>query len=227
MSSAGGVGHARRHRSGGCSGRLGAARVHGGVRRPAFAKKRPPPGIRSRSRVGHRSGQADAVGPFRTRHANTRRGSALSPRWPPRLAYQALPDPNAPTRQDTALTPASQGTTSARRVWRSQRATLVALARERRQGLGDGCATDTSQLVRKLLRLAKLHTEVVAVAAHGFNETRLPRSCPWSAPAPGHYEKTSVMRSSWAAQACKPRQRLRSAVRRHLALDINRLQAQH
>jgi hypothetical protein len=42
---------------------------------------------------------------------------------------------------------------------------LVALARKRRQGLGDGCATDTSQVVHKWLRLAQRRAEIFAVAA--------------------------------------------------------------
>ena len=48
------------------------------------------------SQAGLRGGQAAAVAPFRAGHANTRRGSAQSPRLPPRLAHPALPDPTAP-----------------------------------------------------------------------------------------------------------------------------------
>ena len=46
---------------------------------------------------GLRSGQAAAVAPFRAGYANTRLGSVQSPRFPPRLAHPALPDPTAPS----------------------------------------------------------------------------------------------------------------------------------
>jgi hypothetical protein len=62
---------------------------------------------------------------------------------------------------------------------------LFALARERRQGLCDGCAIDTSQVVPSSLRLAQLRADLVAVAAHGFEETRLSRSCLSPVPASG------------------------------------------
>jgi len=46
------------------------------------------------------------------------------------------------------------------------------VARERRLGLGDGSATDPLQVMHKSLRLANLRVEVVALAAHGVNQTR-------------------------------------------------------
>ena len=45
---------------------------------------------------GDRGCKAEAMGPFRTRPANTRRATALCGGLPPRLACQALPGPTAP-----------------------------------------------------------------------------------------------------------------------------------
>ena len=57
------------------------------------------------SQARPRSGQAAAVAPFRAGHANTRRGSAQSPQFPPRLAHPALPDPTAPAWWYRVLSP--------------------------------------------------------------------------------------------------------------------------
>jgi hypothetical protein len=59
----------------------------------------------------------------------------------------------------------------------------------------------TSQVVHKLLRLAHLRAEYVAVAAHCFKETRLPKSGPWSVPAPGHRSSRPAMSASGCAGA--------------------------
>jgi hypothetical protein len=50
------------------------------------------------------------------------------------------------------------------------------MAGEQRQGLGGCNATDPLQAMHKLLRLAKFRAEVVALAAHGFNQTRWPQN---------------------------------------------------
>ena len=71
------------------------------------------------------------------------------------------------------------------------RARFVALARERRQGLGDGSATNPLQVMRKLLRLVNLRVEVVALATPCVNQTRSPGSFSWS--LPGHRHQQSVV----------------------------------
>ena len=47
----------------------------------------------------------------------------------------------------------------------------MGLARERRQWLGDGSATDTLQVRHQVLRLANFRVQVVALAARGFSQT--------------------------------------------------------
>ena len=61
---------------------------------------------------------------------------------------------------------------TARSPLQASRARLIAPAHERRQWLGDGCATETSRAVHKLLQRANLRAEVVAVASHRFSDNR-------------------------------------------------------
>ena len=84
------------------------SRLCGTVRKRALERSGWPAGLGDRhslSQVGPRSGQAAAVAPFRAGHANTRRGTAQPPRWPPRLAHSAPPDHTAPARCSRVLSP--------------------------------------------------------------------------------------------------------------------------
>jgi hypothetical protein len=64
-------------------------------------------------------------------------------------------------------------------------ARFVALARERRRGLCDVCATKRLQVAHKLLRLAYFRAKVVALAAQSSMQIRLPGSRRGSVSASG------------------------------------------
>lgn len=53
----------------------------------------------------HRCSKTEAAGPFRTRHASTRRECVAAPRFPPRLACQAPPGPTTSALQAPAAAP--------------------------------------------------------------------------------------------------------------------------